>query len=132
MTFHRTLGVRSEWREQLIDITSVVSREVAASGVRDGVATLFVPHTTSAVTVNENWDPAVQADILHWLAKLVPEDAGFQHSEGNSDAHLKASLVGPSLQVPVIGGKLLLGQWQGVYFCEFDGPRERHFELVVQ
>jgi secondary thiamine-phosphate synthase enzyme len=129
---HReTLEVRTPAREALVDVTAQVARVVEAARVQDGVVTLFVPHTTAAVTINENADPAVQADLLAWLARLVPASPSFAHAEGNSDAHIKASLVGPSVQVPVAGGRLLLGTWQGVYFCEFDGPRVRWLEVVV-
>ena len=86
-----------------------------------------MPHTTAAVTVNENADPAVQTDMLRWLARLIPTGTHFEHDEGNSDAHLKASLVGPSLQIPFLGGELQLGRWQGIYFCEFDGPESERW-----
>ncbi|MCZ2109071.1 MAG: secondary thiamine-phosphate synthase enzyme YjbQ, partial [Dehalococcoidia bacterium] len=92
---------------------------------------VFVPHTTAAITINENADPAVQSDIIAWLARLAPQDSAFAHEEGNSDAHIKAMVVGSSVQVPLVGGRLLLGRWQGLYFCEFDGPRLRRLEVVV-
>jgi secondary thiamine-phosphate synthase enzyme len=113
------------------EVTRDVCAAVERSGVRDGALTLFVPHTTAAVTINENADPDVQADMLAWLGKLIPATAPFRHAEGNSDAHLKASLVGPSVQVPVLSGDLRLGRWQGIYFCEFDGPRLRQLELFI-
>ena len=126
-----TITVRSNEREELIDVTARVRAALQMSNAVDGVVTLFVPHTTAAITINENADPAVQSDMLGWLARLVPRSASFAHAEGNSDGHIKATLVGASVQVPVVGGRLLLGRWQGIYFCEFDGPRERQLELVV-
>ena len=126
-----TITVRSNEREELIDVTARVLAAVQMSNAVDGVVTLFVPHTTAAITINENADPAVQSDMLGWLARLVPRNVPFAHAEGNSDGHIKATLVGASVQVPVVGGRLLLGRWQGIYFCEFDGPRERQLELVV-
>jgi len=128
---HRTIRVETRTREQLVDVTRRVAEAVRETGARDGVVILFVPHTTAAVTINENADPDVQADILAWLRKLVPADPSFRHAEGNSDGHIKSTIVGVSLQVPLVEGRLLLGQWQGVYFCEFDGPRVRRLEVVV-
>jgi secondary thiamine-phosphate synthase enzyme len=125
------LQIRTDAREQLVDVTRQVSGALEELAVADAIVTLFVPHTTAAVTVNENWDPDVQSDMLAWLHRMIPPDVSFRHSERNSDAHLKASLVGPSLQVPVAGGRLQLGQWQGVYFCEFDGPRMRDLHLYA-
>ncbi|HEX6032608.1 MAG TPA: secondary thiamine-phosphate synthase enzyme YjbQ [Tepidiformaceae bacterium] len=129
--FHAVLEVRSSSREELRDITPEVSAAVRESGASDGIVTLFVPHTTAAVTVNENVDPDVRSDMIGWLARLVPRDAPFRHAEGNSDAHLKASLVGPSVQIPLVSGQLRLGTWQGIYFCEFDGPRPRQIEVLI-
>jgi secondary thiamine-phosphate synthase enzyme len=114
-----------------VEVTDDVRAVVNEAGFRDGVVTLFVPHTSAAVTINENADPDVQSDMLGWLAKLVPASPDFRHAEGNSDAHLKASLVGPSVQVPLVQGALRLGRWQGIYFCEFDGPRARQIEVTV-
>jgi len=126
-----TITLRTNTREELIDVTERVRATLRMANAGDGVVTLFVPHTTAAITVNENADPAVQRDMLGWFAGLVPREAPFAHAEGNSDAHIKASLVGPSVQVPFVGGRMLLGQWQGIYFCEFDGPRERQLEVVI-
>jgi len=126
-----TITLRTGAREELIDVTERVRAALRMANAVDGVVTLFVPHTTAAVTVNENADPAVQRDMLGWLARLVPREAPFAHPEGNSDAHIKASLVGPSVQVPFVGGRMLLGRWQGIYLCEFDGPRERQLEVVI-
>ena len=119
------IEIRSNKREEMIDITALVRAAVRKMGFDDGMAWVYVPHTTAAITIQENTDPAVKADMLSLLARLVPKGAGFTHVEGNSDAHIKASLVGPSEAVPVHGGKLLLGPWQAIFFCEFDGPRAR-------
>jgi secondary thiamine-phosphate synthase enzyme len=127
----KTLSVRSEARCQMIDITREVAAAVLESGVSEGVATVFVAHTTAGITINENADPDVTRDILDKLARLFPRDDGHHHAEGNSDAHLKSSFMGPSLQVIVQGGRLLLGTWQGIYFCEFDGPRSRRCHVEV-
>jgi secondary thiamine-phosphate synthase enzyme len=124
-------GVKSTRREEMIDITSQVQEAVTATGVSTGVVVLHVPHTTAAVTVNENADPSVQSDMLSHLGRLIPQDAGFRHAEGNSDAHLKASLVGSSETLLVSNGNLALGTWQGVYFCEFDGPRQRDVHVQI-
>ena len=115
----------------MIDITRQVQQAVHHSGVSNGVAVVHISHTTAAVTINENADPAVQSDMLNHLNKLIPQDAGFRHAEGNSDAHLKASLVGSSETLVVAAGQLALGTWQGVYFCEFDGPRQRQVNVQV-
>lgn len=124
-------GVRSTRREEMIEITRQVQEAVERSGVSDGAAVIHVPHTTAAVTVNENADPSVQSDMIGHLNKLIPQDAGFRHAEGNSDAHLKASLIGNGETLPITNGRLALGTWQGVYFCEFDGPRQRSFQVQV-
>jgi len=121
----KEFSVKTGRREELIDITSKVQAVVIESGVMDGIATIFIPHTTAAVTINENADPSVKRDILYKLNKEIPQHEDYQHGEGNSDAHIKSSLFGPSLQVVISGGKLLLGIWQGILFCEFDGPRSR-------
>ena len=118
-------SVRTRSRAEFVNITSRVQEAVAQSGVETGICLVHVPHTTAAVTINENADPAVQADILAELNKVVPFEDGYTHSEGNSAAHLKSSLVGCSATVPIEGGRLALGTWQGIYFCEFDGPRSR-------
>jgi len=119
------LTVRTKSRVELIDITRKVHDVLSQSYVRDGVCHVFVPHTTAGVTINENADPAVVRDIIKELNKIVPMDDDYEHREGNSAAHIKASLVGFSVFVPVEAGKLALGTWQGIYFCEFDGPRSR-------
>ena len=125
--------VRSRRRDEMIDITAPVAEAVRKSQVADGVATVFVPHTTAGVTINENADPSVVQDVLAALDLAVPHEQDFyRHGEGNSAAHVKSSLVGCSLQVIVRGGELVLGTWQGIYFCEFDGPRSRRVVVAVQ
>ena len=115
----------------LVDITSEVCEAVMESGVNEGLCVVFCPHTTGAITITENADPDVKKDFLIGIDKAFPELASFQHIEGNSDAHLKSSVVGASETIIVSGGKLMLGTWQGVYFCEFDGPRNRKFYVKV-
>jgi secondary thiamine-phosphate synthase enzyme len=128
----KTLSVRSHDRCQMIDITREVAAAIRESGVSDGVATVFAAHTTAGVTINENADPDVTRDILDKLARLFPPDDGYRHAEGNSDAHIKSSFMGSSLQVIVHDGRPLLGTWQGIYFCEFDGPRSRVCHIDVR
>lgn len=124
-------SIRTENRQELVDVTSMLAEALKKSGVSEGVVTAFVPHTTAAVTINENADPSVKRDILTHLSKLIPERGDFHHAEGNSDAHLKSSLFGSSERVLVDGGKLLLGTWQSVFFAEFDGPRTRRLYVQV-
>ncbi|UCG17027.1 MAG: YjbQ family protein [Phycisphaerales bacterium] len=129
---HKSLGVRSHQRCEMIDVTAQVASAVAESGMGDGQVVIFVPHTTAGVTINENADPDVQHDILLTLGELIPRvRGGYRHGEGNSDAHVKASLVGSSETVLVEGGRLVLGTWQGIYFAEFDGPRTRRMHLAM-
>jgi secondary thiamine-phosphate synthase enzyme len=109
----------------MVDITSMVQKAVGESGLKSGFVVCFVPHTTAAITINENADPAVSRDIIYKLKKEFPQDDAYHHAEGNSDAHVKATLVGASEQVLVEEGRLILGTWQALYFCEFDGPRRR-------
>lgn len=129
--YGKEIQVRSTKRVELIDITSKVQEVVGASGVKEGVCLVFVPHTTAAVTLNEHADPTVAYDILERLSSLVPEKAAYRHAEGNADSHIKSSLMGSSVMVPVGDGKLLLGTWQGIFFCEFDGPRNRRVIVRV-
>lgn len=129
MLYH--INVASRARNELIDITAKVQEIVRESGTASGVCHLFALHTTAAVTVNEGADPAVQKDISRFLCGMVPVNAPFSHSEGNSDAHVKASLVGSSETLLIEGGRLLLGTWQAVYFCEFDGPRSRKLAVKI-
>lgn len=123
--------IRSREREQMIDITPQVADAVAGSEVVSGLALVYCPHTTAGITINENADPDVVRDLLDGLRRLAPRDAGWRHSEGNSDAHLKATLVGSSVTIPVSDGRLDLGTWQSVYFCEFDGPRMRSMSVTL-
>jgi secondary thiamine-phosphate synthase enzyme len=124
------LQVKSNGRIQFVDITSRVRDTISKSGVQDGFAVIFVPHTTAGVTINEAADPAVAEDIKDKLAKLAPHSDSYRHMEGNSDAHIKATLVGSSVHVIISGGAPALGTWQGIFFCEFDGPRSR--KIFVQ
>lgn len=125
-----TVATRS--RSDMIDITGEVTLAVKESGVQDGICHVFVPHTTAAVTINENADPDVPRDILMELDKVIPMSDGYRHSEGNSAAHIKASLMGSSETVFVESGRLLLGTWQSIFFCEFDGPRMRSVIVRVE
>ena len=130
MSTHRIM-LRSREREDLVEFTEEVNEIVREASVREGVCVLFVRHTTAGLTVNENADPDVPRDMLHALRTLIPQHGmGFRHGEENSDAHIKASLVGPSVTVPFADGQLLLGRWQGIFLCEFDGPRSR--EVILQ
>lgn len=119
------INVQSKERIQFLDVTRQVENMLKRSGMSEGICCLFVPHTTAAVTINENADPAVMRDMRAKLAALIPQEDGYSHAEGNSDAHIKASLYGFSAMIPVAGGRMQLGTWQGIYFCEFDGPRHR-------
>ena len=118
-------------QEGFVDITGQVQKAVHDSGINEATALVFVPHTTAAVTINENADPDVLHDLRLALTELTPK-LPYRHGEGNSPAHLKSSLFGCSQLVPIVNGKLALGTWQGIYFCEFDGPRRRNFQVVVQ
>ena len=118
--------VQTRRRNEFVNITEEVRQSLARAGVRDGFGVVYCPHTTAAITVNEAYDPDVVHDMLLWLERVVPHvQPGFRHGEGNSDAHLKTSLVGPGVTLLVEKGQLVLGRWQGVFFCEFDGPRSR-------
>jgi secondary thiamine-phosphate synthase enzyme len=126
------IKVRSREREELVEFTDEVRRHLRESGAREGVCVLYVRHTTAGLTVNENADPDVPRDMLHALRTLIPQHGmGFRHGEENSDAHIKTSLVGTSVTVPFEGGELLLGRWQGIFLCEFDGGREREVVMKV-
>jgi len=126
------IEVRTGARSQLVDITDSVQRAVREMQVKDGVVHLFSLHTTAGLTINENADPSVVEDLLRHLERLVPRDGDYRHTEGNSDAHIKASLMGFSVAVPVSNGGLILGTWQAIYFCEFDGPRTRRVTATAQ
>ncbi|MEW5900333.1 MAG: secondary thiamine-phosphate synthase enzyme YjbQ [Acidobacteriota bacterium] len=121
----KKLDVSTFAHEALVDITPLVEEEVRKARVKTGLCLVCVPHTTAAVTINENADPTVRQDILMTLRKAVPDNLSYAHSEGNSPAHAKSTLVGASVVIPVDDGRLALGTWQGVFFCEFDGPRRR-------
>jgi len=123
--------VRTTTRNQFVEITDHVRQAVAKSGVQSGMCVVYCPHTTAAITINENADPDVVHDMLLYLDRTIPQrQSGFRHGEGNSDSHIKASLVGSSATLIIDDGELVLGRWQGVYFCEFDGPRTR--QVMVQ
>jgi secondary thiamine-phosphate synthase enzyme len=123
--------VNSSKRNELIDISDRIQEKVRESGKKEGLCFIFVPHTTAAVTINENADPSVRRDILTTLSKVFPNDPAHEHSEGNSDAHIKSSLVGASEIVALEDGRLVLGTWQSVFFCEFDGPRKRKVQIRI-
>ena len=125
------ISVRTSRREEMVDITGEVARAVAACGVDSGMAWIYSPHTTAGVTIQENADPDVRRDMLDHLGRLVPRRPDFKHMEGNSDAHIKTSMMGPSQAVPLDGGRMTLGTWQGIYLCEFDGPRNRRVLVKV-
>jgi len=127
----QTFQVRTSKKTEFIDMTRSVQEAVQKTGLKDGVCILFIPHTTAAVTINENADPSVVQDIVTELNKIVPFEDRYQHMEGNSPAHIKASLVGCSQVVFIESGKLVLGTWQGIFFCEFDGPRNRSVYVEV-
>ena len=127
------LKVRSHQREELVEFTDEVQRELKGSGASDGIVVLYVQHTTAGLTVNENADPDVPRDMLHLLRTVIPQHGmGFRHGEENSDAHIKASLVGSSVTIPFKDGELLLGRWQGIFLCEFDGGRERKVIMIIR
>lgn len=124
------IKVKTHVKEEFIDITHEVNRIMQKQGIKEGICYVYIPHTTAAVTINENADPSVRKDIINELHTLIPWDGHYTHKEGNAAAHIKSTLVGVSVSIPISGGKLSLGTWQGIYFCEFDGPRHR--EVFVQ
>jgi secondary thiamine-phosphate synthase enzyme len=126
-----TFDLQTPSREAFIDITARVADEIDKSRVKSGICVVYVPHTTAAVTINENADPTVRQDILMVLRKAVPDSLPYAHSEGNSTAHVKSSLVGASVMLVIEGGRPVLGTWQGIFFCEFDGPRRRHVHVKI-
>lgn len=126
-----TISLRTNKRSHWVDITPEVERVVAASSIVNGLCTVASLHTTGGVTVNENADPDVERDFFYMLDRLIPRDAAFHHAEGNSDSHCKTSLVGLSVQIPVSDGRIVTGTWQSIYFCEFDGPRNRKVSVTV-
>jgi secondary thiamine-phosphate synthase enzyme len=122
---------KSHKRTHWVDLTSDVQSSIRGAGINNGLCTISSLHTTGAVTINENADPDVEFDFFKKLNELIPQEAFFRHSEGNSDSHLKTSLIGLSVQVPVRNGQLVLGTWQSIYFCEFDGPRNRRVSVTI-
>jgi secondary thiamine-phosphate synthase enzyme len=127
----KTLTIATRSRNEFVDITSQVQDVMRESGTSEGICTIYVPHTTAGLTINEGADPSVQRDILTHLEKIIPRDGDYRHLEGNSDAHIKASLMGSSQTVFVEEGQLVLGTWQAIYFAEFDGPRRRKVLVKV-
>jgi secondary thiamine-phosphate synthase enzyme len=127
----KEISVKTSSRVELIDITHLVEKVVSESKIKSGLCIIYVPHTTAAVTINENADPSVRRDITSELNKIVPFDDNYSHLEGNAAAHIKASIIGPSETILVNGGSLVLGTWQGIYFCEFDGPRNRKVIIKI-
>jgi len=125
------ISIRTNSRVELIDITDRVQAIVTKSKIKDGVCLVFCPHTTAGLTINENADPSVRKDIVNALNKLIPANAGYAHIEGNADSHIKSSLFGSSLTVFIEGGQIAFGTWQGIYFCESDGPRSREAWVKV-
>jgi secondary thiamine-phosphate synthase enzyme len=123
--------VKTPERIALVDITADVNRALAESGTRDGLCNLFVPHTTASIIISENWDPDVTSDLIKQLERMVPREAGYKHSEGNSQAHILSVMLSASINVPVHAGKLMIGRWQAVMLAEFDGPRERSVYVSV-
>ncbi len=130
MSVHE-ISIRTTGRTQMIDISSQVAKALKESQVREGLLVVYAPHTTAAVTINENADPSVQEDILSTLNRMIPLNGPYQHGEGNSAAHVKSTLVGSSQTILIEGGGLKLGTWQGIFFCEFDGPRTRNLWIKI-
>lgn len=128
---HRSLQIKSSTHTEMIDITSEIESLLRSAGTEEGLCHVYCPHTTCGLTINENADPTVKSDILMELDRRFPWDDGYRHMEGNSAAHIKASLMGFSLSIPVSQGRLMLGTWQGIYLCEFDGPRNRRLIVSV-
>lgn len=125
------MSVKTSSRVELIDITHLVEKAISGSKVKSGLCTVYVPHTTAAVTINENADPSVRSDIIKELNKVIPFDDNYSHLEGNAAAHIKASIIGATETILIDGGSLVLGTWQGIFFCEFDGPRNRKVLIKV-
>jgi len=132
MIIFKKLDVKTPEREILLDITGKIKNLVKESKILEGTCCIFVPHTTAGITINENADPSVKKDIIQHLKKLIPKNANFSHMEGNSDAHVKSTLTGPSLTLLIHESKLILGTWQGIMFAEYDGPRNRKVYVQIQ
>lgn len=127
----KTITIKTSKRVDFINITSLINNEIIKLNIKSGIIVLFNPHTTAGLTINENADPDVVYDIIFYTNKLIPENDSYRHCEGNSDAHIKSSLFGTSLTLIIENSKLILGRWQNIYFCEFDGPRERQLFLKI-
>jgi len=127
----KEITIKTNTQTQILDITAQVQKVVGESGITEGLCCVFVPHTTAGVTINENADPSVKQDIVMELNKIIPFNDNYSHLEGNSAAHIKASIIGPSVNIPLKNNNLLLGTWQGICFCEFDGPRTRKFYIKI-
>jgi len=127
----KEITIKTNTQTQILDVTAQVQKVVSESGIAEGLCCVFVPHTTAGVTINENADPSVKQDIVMELNKVIPFDDNYSHLEGNSAAHIKASIIGSSVNVPVKNNYLLLGTWQGICFCEFDGPRTRKYYVKI-
>jgi len=127
----KKIAVQTNTQTQIIDITAQIQKVVRESGISEGLCCVFIPHTTAGVTINENADPSVKHDIIMELNKVIPLNDHYSHLEGNSAAHIKASIIGSSVNVPVENNNLLLGTWQGICFCEFDGPRQRNVYVKI-
>jgi secondary thiamine-phosphate synthase enzyme len=125
------IEIESKNREEMISITDKVSEIIRKAKIKEGICVIYVPHTTAGVTINEDADPSVKKDILNHLSKIIPYNESYSHIEGNADAHIKASIIGSSVNVIINNGELLLGRWQGIFFCEFDGPRRRKIYLKI-
>jgi secondary thiamine-phosphate synthase enzyme len=132
MIIFETLNVKTPKREVLIEITDKIRKLVRESKIKEGVCRIFVPHTTAGITINENADPGVMKDILNFLGYLIPKNSNFSHLEGNSDAHIKSTLTGTSLDVVIHNNSIMLGTWQGIMFSEYDGPRERKVYIQIE
>lgn len=127
----KSINVKTSSREEFVDIRAEVEKVVKDSGIKNGVCYLYVPHTTAGITINEGADPSVKKDIINTLKKIAPYGADYSHMEGNADSHVKTTLVGSSVNIFIEGGRLILGQWQSIFFCEFDGPRTRKVYIKI-
>ncbi len=132
MIIFQKLNIQTPKREVLIEITDKIRKIVKDSDIKEGVCRIFVPHTTAGITINENADPAVMKDIVNFLGQLIPKSSTFSHLEGNSDAHIKSTLTGPSLEVLIHKNNIILGTWQGIMFTEYDGPRQRILYVQIE
>ncbi|MES0490349.1 MAG: secondary thiamine-phosphate synthase enzyme YjbQ [Leptospirales bacterium] len=126
-----TKKIKTSSREEILDITGEIQNVIRESSIQNGICLVYIPHTTCAVTINENADSDVKRDILYWLKKHIPQNDDFHHAEGNSDAHIKTLMSGQSVQLIIENSKPILGTWQGIYFCEFDGPRNRNYFVKI-